>query len=282
MAILTNVDSQQVLSVDEFIDHVEANTDLTDRDSVVACAEMLQGLANNKRVFLDSVNRSLKNMGTARVSAYSPANSLLGKGRTKPFVVRANFWPPITTQAAAKDVEQELFSYNLVHDHNFSFLTTNYFGPGYETDVWTYRHPGSVHGEIGEKVQLDFQGRLNLAPKTQIFFEQGVDVHTQLPPPDFSVSINLLITEAATRLRPQHIVDPVRSIITGYPLGTISSRRVVLMKIASEIGDGNTLDILDQIKKTTPCHRTRSASEGAIDKLTHIHIDGQRHEVAHG
>lgn len=266
MAIVLYESTDSIISVDEFIDHVERDIDLNDRNSVLSAAKQLQALANNKQIFLESVHESLIGLGVNRVQAFSPANSLLGKGRTKPFIVRANLWPPIK-KGQRSSTEEEMFSYELVHDHNFSFLTANYFGPGYETDVWFYSHPERIRGDIGESVDLTFQGRLRLAPSTQIFFEQGVDVHSQIPPEAFSVSINLLISDAEVRRRPQHIVNPIKKTIAGYPSGTISSRRVMLMGLAARIGTKETIEILGQVSERTPCVRTKGASLSAIDQI---------------
>jgi hypothetical protein len=266
MATVVHESTKSVISIEEFIDYVEHDIDLNDNASVISSAKQLQSLANNKQIFLNSVHESLIGLGVNRVQAFSPANSLLGKGRTKPFVVRANLWPPIKrTQRSA--TEEVMFSYDLVHDHNFSFLTANYFGPGYETDVWQFTNPSIIKGEIGETVDLTFQGRLKLEPDTQIFFEQGVDIHSQVPPAEFSASINLLISDAAVRRRPQHIIDPVNKVISGYPAGTISSRRVTLMTLAAKLGTSETIDLLDQLGTVTPCSRTKSAALSAIENI---------------
>lgn len=262
MAIVLRQSTEEVIDVAEFVDFVEAEVDLFDRESVCAAAGRLQALANNKQLFIDSVHDSLRGLGERKIQALTPANTLLGKGRTKPFYVRANFWPQLKGQGSA--AEDVLFSYHLCHDHNFSFLTANYFGPGYETDVWVYAQPESVRGEVGESVDLTFQGRLRLAPGTQIFFQHSKDVHTQFPPPEFSVSLNLVISDPEVRKRPQYIVDPQRSQIVGFPEGTISSRRVMLMRLAGVMGTADTAELLDRVASATPCSRTRELARTAI------------------
>ncbi|MBT2543060.1 hypothetical protein J7E99_20695 [Streptomyces sp. ISL-44] len=84
---------------------------------------------------------------------------LLGSGTD--YMVRANIWLPPTGMDPRQ--EQVLHSYELAHDHPFSFLTVGYFGPGYETTIWEY-NPDTLTGQPGEQVELELLEHTDLPP----------------------------------------------------------------------------------------------------------------------
>ena len=55
------------------------------------------------------------------------------------FFLRANMWPAAEDNML-KASGGTSFSFGLPHDHNFSFLTLGYFGPGYWSDYYTFDH----------------------------------------------------------------------------------------------------------------------------------------------
>lgn len=155
MAISTYCSTDDIIEIDEFIEYVETEVDLDDEDSLVAAATMLQALANNKRALIEIFNHDLLSYDINAGASYSQSSSVLGVGRYKNFVIRANLWPS-NRAVSMRTVEDSLFSYELPHNHNFSFLTANYFGPGYITDIWECTDVETIHGIPGEKFRLDF------------------------------------------------------------------------------------------------------------------------------
>jgi hypothetical protein len=258
---LMNFRSQEILSSEEFLEFVELELGTPNEDTIPLAAKRLQGLANNRNMLLDRVNQGLAKLADQTVLSASAATLFLGRCRTKPWFIRANLWPAIGPSGHA--VEKAVFSYEGVHDHNFSFLTANCLGPGYETDVWINRSAKEDGHDLGESVQLDFQGRFTLSPFTQMYYEHGRDVHLQLPPSELTVSINLMFNDPAVRSRPQHGFDTVNSRVIDRPSGTMSMRRAQLIGMAARVGDANTLDILDWLASASPCKVTRTASKSA-------------------
>ena len=53
----------------------------------------------------------------------------------------------LSAQLTALNILASLLSYYDFHDHDFSFLTTNFFGPGYATDLFSYSYEDVV-GEV--------------------------------------------------------------------------------------------------------------------------------------
>jgi len=269
MAITTFCKTSRSIDVDEFIDYVESEIDLNEDDSIISAATMLQALANNQKILIDTFNRDLLKYNIEAGASYSQSSSILGVGKNKSFVVRANMWPSVAP-TKLKTIENTLFSYELPHNHNFSFLTANYFGPGYETDIWECAEPKNLRGTIGEKVTIRFLERTKLDPGKQMFFRRQKDIHVQLPPEEFSMSLNLLAMTEQDQITDQFEFNIKNNCITGFPGGTMCSKRVFLMNIAGKIGDEETVDILLRIAADHPCQRTRGAALASAINISPI------------
>lgn len=72
-------------------------------------------------------------------------------------------------------------------------MTVGYYGPGYETELYQY-NPKEVNGYVGETVELEHLGRTKLPNGRVMVYREKVDVHTQFPPAQLSVSLNLMVT----------------------------------------------------------------------------------------
>ncbi len=262
---LMTFQSQEILSSEEFLEFMDLELQALNEDTIPLAAKRLQGLANNRNVVLDRVNQGLTKLADQTVLSASAATIFLGRCHTKPWFIRANLWPAIGPSGNA--VEKAVFSYEGVHDHNFSFLTANCLGPGYETEVWINQSAKEDGHDIGETVHLDFQGRFKLSPFTQMYYEHGRDVHLQLPPSELTVSINLMLNDPAVRSRPQHGFDIAKSQVVDRPSGTMSMRRAQLIGMAARVGDANTLDVLDWLASASPCKVTRTVSRSARSAL---------------
>lgn len=261
MAICKFHEHSKISSIEEFLEYVETHIDLNDDESVVSAAAELQALANNKAMILGVYAEQLKNIGRTQNPIYSQSSAVLGKGKNKSFVVRTNLWPTIDVASErVRTIESGLFSYDLAHDHNFSFLTANVFGPGYVTDIWEYQDDVRPEGYVGKVLPMRFVETTMLHPYKQIFFRRCRDVHIQHPPERFSVSINLMMPTAEDILTDQYVFDMDSHSVSGFPQGCASSRRVFLMEVAGAIGDGNVAEILLSLADRHPCQRTRGAA----------------------
>lgn len=258
MAISTLSKTENKIELGEFIDYIESNIDVEDEDSIVSASDMLQALANNKKLLVDNFNYDLIRFDTHQSSSYSQSSTVLGAGKLKNFVVRANLWPG-KSATEVKTFEDSLFSYELAHDHNFSFLTANYFGPGYETEIWENLNPKKVV-DLGQSVDLEFLERTILEPNKVMYYRRKRDIHIQHPPEKFSVSLNLLVTKDQDFLDDQLEFDVTNKTVKNFPKGTLTSRREFFMHVAGIIGDQNTADILFRISKLHQCKRTREAA----------------------
>ena len=267
MAFSSFCKTEKVVSIDELVDYIDANIEVTDDESLFTSAEMLQGLANNKNALIDIFNSDLLKYDNSTGASYSQSSTVMGMGKKQPFIIRANMWPP-AGDSSVRTIEEALFSYELPHDHNFSFLTANYFGPGYVTDIWECSDPASVQGYPGEHVPLTFLERTKLEAGKQMLFRRQRDIHTQHSPEAYSVSLNVLVVSQGDRLSDQFEYDVENQRIAGFPMGTISTRRSLIMEFAGSVGNQNTADILLTIAQRHPCQRTRAAALSSAIKIS--------------
>lgn len=209
----------------------------------------LVALSNNSNLLLDRMRRDMGSWRAPRFSMYSAQSCLLE--RFGPFSVRINIWPSeISTKA-----EREALSYNAYHDHNFSFLTTNFYGPGYTTEIYEYaldRQPASV----GDNVDLTRVGEKQLSPGKVFFYLKSADMHAQLPPVERSASLNLILTDDDVLNDDQYYFDVATSRISGM-VENVASKRASVIDFGNFLWSEEAAEILRSLVAISPCHRTR-------------------------
>jgi hypothetical protein len=264
MALTLPCDTDVTVSLEGYVDLLKTEVDFDDRASVLASAPRLRALANNRRFLVDRFNVLLaRYLGTSAPPAYAPHSFTLASHPR--FYVRANVWTRPAGAPRGRSAEESLFSYERAHDHNFSFMTVGYSGPGYETSIYEYDF-GSVSGYPGEPVALEFLETTTLPQGKIMFYRQSRDVHIQRPPPSLSISLNLMLIDPAALLRDQFAFDLRRGTISAY-VTTLATKRVSLLALARHIGDGSTVDILESLAVNHPCRRTRLGATEACAAL---------------
>jgi len=262
MAIHIAADNAALVTVDEFVEHVQAHVDLYDIDSIAAAGQMFRGLANDPELVVRQLNRMVDEQ--FRKAAIGSTQSIyLGGGRD--FYLRANVWPSAADIAGGR-IYQDQFSYNSAHDHNYHFMTVGYHGPGYQTDLYEYDR-SQVQGHVGERVDLRFVERSHLKTGMVTLYRAGRDVHTQLPPDDLSLTLNFMISTPDVRVRDQYFFDLANSSLANYPGGVDATVRVSILKIAAHVGDENTHQLLHDLAADHPCRRTRLGAYEALATL---------------
>lgn len=259
MAITLNLEAPRRVGVEELIDFVAHEIDLRDPQNILAAAPLLSGLAEDRELVTRRLNEEVRRL--FKGPALSSAQSLfLGGG--KDFYLRANLWPPAADIAGGL-VTRDRFSYDLAHDHNYNFLTVGYSGPGYRSDIYEYDRE-TLSGEPGEPVALRFLERVHFRTGMVMFYRASKDVHIQYPPEDLSISLNLMVADAHTRLRDQLFFDLERRVLLDYPASADISKRVSILRLAGRIGDQNTRQLLSDLASRHPCQRTRWACYEAL------------------
>lgn len=238
------------------LERAQREVDPRDPCSLMALAAPLHALAGDRMVLQRCIHHGLVNWRDGPTHFYSSQSCHVASAG--PFVIRINLWPLLPADPRRRAILADVLSYFDYHDHNFSFITANYAGPGYETDLYSY-DASRVTGYPGEAVALAYQGRHTLDDTTVLLYEGGKDVHRQLPPAQPSASINLMMTPPDAGLTNQFYFDVERGVIRDY-VGSWSHKRVDALGFARCWHDEHTPGLLRQILESHPCSRTRVAA----------------------
>jgi len=262
MANTLYLETDDVLSLEEYVEYAETSIDTTDYDCILASAPKLRALMNNPSVMANEVNRQLGSWRENRNEFKFYTSQVFVLHNAKKFTVRAATWGPPSDDPRIHQAERSMYYYDRPHDHNFCFLTGGYLGSGYETLIYEYDYD-SVKGEIGERVDVTFLENTSLPQGKIMFYRASKDIHSQLPAKEFSISLNLLIHNEAEGAKIQFDFD----LDPGAETGEISgyTRRddqaaVTLCDIAARTGDGRTASLLSDIALTNANPRVRAQS----------------------
>ncbi|MEE4288165.1 MAG: transposase [Erythrobacter sp.] len=264
MPPLIETSCDQPCALEEAIEGLAAlGFDPQDGGNVAEVAGWLRRLTNN-RAFLSKllIDRLAGRLTGADVpsfdSGYGPQaivlSPLRGTGRRQLFL-RANIWPAkgdrwLEASGAAS------FVYGVPHDHNFSFLTSGYHGPGYVSDYYEYEYE-EVAGYPGEPVDLRFTGRSALSQGRIMLYRAHRDVHAQFPPEALSVSLNVMHVDPAQGWLDQYGFDLERGEVARV---LSASATEAFLRIAVAGGSEEALDYARWVGAHHPSERLRLAS----------------------
>ena len=230
--------------------------DPNSEESVATCAKALQRLTNNRNFLGDILIDRLKHHDRDDPidSAYGPQAIVLSPLRGNTFL-RANIWPS-ERDHCFRASGAETFVYGIPHDHNFSFLTSGYLGPGYRSDYFEYDYANTA-GYVGERPGIRFVERSALHEGKLMLYRAHKDIHSQIPPESLSVSLNLMHIDPA-----QHWYDQY-----GFDLQNGSISRVLspnateaFLRVAVATGLDEAQDLAEHFGKSHPSDRLRLAS----------------------
>ncbi|MGH6652012.1 MAG: transposase [Sphingopyxis sp.] len=237
----------------------ESGVDLDDEASLAHAATLLSGLARNRDFLADRVIAELKASfaGQLELSRYSAQVFLLHRSPRGHFL-RANLWPAATDAVYASS-GAAAFAYGLPHDHNFSFVTTGYWGPGYVSDHYEY-DAEMADGRLGEPLNLRFVERSQLSEGRTMLYRAHRDIHSQLPPERLSISLNIMEEGEHIPWRDQYIVDLEAGAIARRP--TLTQAEMLLRCAVHLTDDGK--DIAEQFARAHPVPRVRANAIAAL------------------
>jgi hypothetical protein len=254
MPRLIETDTEDAIELGELIERLETGPfDPDDEDAFVSWGPALKALGNNRKFLADLVIQELKERcrGQTRENQYSPQVIML-YGKSGRFVLRANFWPAMSDSVVQSSGTAPFF-YGVPHDHNFSFLTVGYLGPGYWSDYYEYEY-GDVTGFAGEEVALRFVERSRLEQGKVLLYRAHRDIHNQLPADALSVSLNILATWTSDQYRDQYRFHLERGRVDGH----VNRMGIEpLIKLAAHFGGEDGRDLLDSYAAGHPSDRVR-------------------------
>ncbi len=234
--------------------------DPLDEESFAAAAALLKGLANNRRFLTDIALAELKDRcrRQTRENRYSSQVIMLHRASEKYFI-RANFWPS-ERDSIVKSSGVSPFFYHVPHDHNFSFLTVGYMGPGYWSDYYEYDYD-KVAGYPGEKVDLRFIEKSRLEEGKVMLYRAHRDVHDQLPADEMSISLNIMEASLRQPFLNQYRFDVKKCEVAGI---LTRSSTEALLALAAHCGDGNAQDLVVSFANGHPCDRVQFSALRAL------------------
>ncbi len=249
--------SNESASLDEVIDRLsDIRLDPHCEQRTQMAAHELRKL-NNNRTFLgdmliDQIKQRHRDAGLQ--SGYGPQAIVLSPVRGNTFL-RANIWPS-ESDLCFQTSGAKSFVYGVPHDHNFSFLTSGYLGPGYRSDYYEYDY-SAHHGFPGEAAKLTFVERSALSQGKLMLYRAHRDIHSQLPPESLSVSLNIMHVDPAQDWYDQY----------GFDLEQQRIERVVspnsteaFLRVAVATGSDEAHDFAEWVGDHHPSERLRQAS----------------------
>ncbi|MEM6856673.1 MAG: transposase [Pseudomonadota bacterium] len=260
MPLIIDYSSSENCSLPEAIEALaELNFDPRDEGNVTEAATWLRRLTNNREFLskwlVDRLAGRLKGgSGMAVDSGYGPQAIVLSPLRGSMFL-RANIWPS-ENDLCFRTSGASNFVYDVPHDHNFSFLTSGYCGPGYRSDYYEYDYE-TVTGCPGEEAGLRFVERSALHEGKLMLYRAHRDVHSQLPPEALSVSLNVMHVDPAQGWFDQYGFDLERGEVTRVLSPNATE---AFLRVAVAGGSDEALDYASWVGETHPSERLRLAS----------------------
>lgn len=235
--------------------------DPQDEASLANAAVWLRRLGNDRDFLGDVLIAQLaaRHRDDRGEDGYGPQVIMLTPPRGDCFI-RANIWPAADDHMVRASGGSS-FVLGLPHDHNFSFLTLGYFGPGYWSDYYEYDY-AEVAGARDEAVpSLRFVERSRLEQGKLMLYRAHLDVHAQGAADALSVSLNLMHTGGAQGWFDQYRFDLARSSI-GAILSSGPSDAFI--KLAVGLGSAEALDLAERFARQHPSDRLRLAAWSAL------------------
>ncbi|MDQ4087924.1 MAG: transposase, partial [Pseudomonadota bacterium] len=254
MPRVIDASQEEKIELAELVEALETGGfDSADEDNFASFGPQLKKLANNRTFLADLMVAELKQRceGQLRDNQYSPQVIML-HGGSKKFIIRANLWPALK-DSVIRHSGTDPFFYGVPHDHNFSFLTVGYWGPGYWSDYYEYDY-GQVVGYPGEDVNLRFVEKSRLEQGKVMLYRAHKDVHLQLPADEMSVSINIVETSHSSAFRDQYRFDVEHRKIDG-----IMTRMSLepMLALAAHYGGEEGMDLIASFANRHPSDRIR-------------------------
>ncbi|AMO54879.1 hypothetical protein GZ77_25215 [Endozoicomonas montiporae] len=241
-------------SLEEYIDFCESHPEMRRPEAAIAHADELLKLCNNRTFLARYFTEQLRHLADfQKGNDYKPPTFVLHYGSY--YAIRAVVWLPMEELAA-----DELLSYYDGHDHNFDFLTCSYSGSGYRTVIYEYDYDRVV-GYPGEEVELRFKEDTTFPVGKLMYYFASKDVHTQYPPDDLSISVNLILPRPGEP-KLQYFFDVDKQTIIGQV--NELSLRTNIFKAIQTLEDENSIELLLHIARSHPCFRTRGLAWEAV------------------
>ena len=249
----------EAIGLDELVDALDASGfDPRDEAAFAALAPWLARLGRNRNFLADMAIAELEQRFAGQAANSYGAQVFLLRPPNGRYVLRANFWPA-REDAVVRASGTAPFFYDMPHDHNFSFLTVGYLGPGYWSDYYLF--DGDPALLPGDAAGLRFDERSRLDEGKLMLYRAHRDVHVQLPPESFSVSLNILGYDLAQPWRSQYRFDIASNTVAEALTVTPSE---ALATLAVQFGGAAGLGLAHDLARRHPAPRMRATALSAL------------------
>ncbi|WP_261311835.1 MULTISPECIES: transposase [unclassified Stenotrophomonas] len=263
MPVHIQYESPEVIELSDLVEHLrQSSLDPRDHDSMISVAPALKQLANNRDFLSEMICGELKdNQDIQADNDYTPQVFMLHAPQVagQSYFLRACFWPGENDEILLSSGKGAFF-YGVPHDHNFNFLTVGYQGPGYSSDYFEYDY-AKVPGVPGEQVDLKFIERSALSEGKILLYRAFTDIHRQIAPERFSVSINIMEHSLRSVTMDQYEFHP-----ENWTISNVINRSSALpmFMIAAGSGNGEAQHVLRDIFRSHAVERVRMAALEAL------------------
>jgi hypothetical protein len=254
MPRLIDTDTEDRIELGDLTEMLDSgHFDPEDEENFASWGPALKKLGNNRSFLTDIVMDELKARCRNQLGSnqYTPQVILLHNSRNN-YLIRANIWPA-ATDSAVRNSGTDIFFYNKAHDHNFSFLTVGYLGPGYWSEYYEYDYD-SVAGYSGEPVELRYVEKSKLDPGKVMLYRIHQDVHLQLPADELSISLNILQASAANHFLDQYQFDVENRRVLGILTRTSIEP---LLALSTHYGGDEGMDLIESFAARHPSDSVR-------------------------
>ncbi len=263
MSLKLHTQPEPAISLQQFVDWIEANIDFREPESLRTAAQPLRALAQNPHFLGDWILQAHLQQGDQFQAGNFYNYQSLVLRVTPNYLLRANFWQPENALSKLSHHERLAFGYGIPHNHNFHLLTVGYCGSGYLTDHWRWTDPWTDRA-IGETVDLRYIARERLATGDVMLYRAFEDVHSQIAPETLSVSLNLM-THTQRDTVPQYMFCEAARTVTGL-VGSPLDARLHLAELARALLPEHAEWHLQNVAATDPSPRMRRLAEDALGR----------------
>lgn len=266
MAYIYQSNTKESSTLEEFIDTLNQTISFGDEESLLDCVEPLFKIANNATFFTEYINNqlALDSNNFQKKNSYSEQSYMIYD--CKDFYIRITYWPILSNNKKVRDSQDDLFSYNLAHDHNFPLLTAGYKGDGYITKLWEYDY-NKVIGYPNEKVDITFLEEVTLSKGKALYYRPSKDIHSQYAPiKEDSLAINIILKSNKQFDYRQYEFDTHQKIIKNVLYGSADAK-YGLLQMTNLIHNDTTIDLLYKLSLTHEIPQVRIESLNALYKI---------------
>lgn len=233
----------QEISLDEFVrKFAEMRIDPEQEMTLAGATDLLKRLGNNREFMADFIRRELVAILADESPEIYSAQVFKMLDLADGHFLRAVLWPP-EDHEYYRNTGTDLFYYGRPHNHNFHFLTVGYHGSGYESDYYEINTDTS-DWRPGSQVEIDYVGRKRLDRGKVMLYRAHKDVHSQLPPAELSISLNIMVSNSQDIAKPQFLFSADARTVDQIYLARLCP---VVFTVAASLGGGNARQLLSDI-----------------------------------